>query len=216
MISSIPAATRGLLIANAVVFLLQVMLGDAVLANFMLWPWGGEDAGGYGFQPRQLLSYGFMHGNFTHLLFNLLALYMFGAPLEHVWGQRRFLIYFGVCVVGAGLLQLGVGAWMLARGGEAYPTVGASGGVFGLLLAYAMLFPNNRVMLLFPPIPMKARTFVIVYGITELVLGWTGWQPGVAHFAHLGGMLFGWLLIRYWRGQPPFGRRKPPRPRIVR
>ena len=96
-------------------------------------------------------------------------------------------------------------------GGAAYPTVGASGGVFGLLLAYGMLFPNQRMMLLFPPIPMKARTFVILFGITELVLGFTGWQPGAAHFAHLGGMLFGWLVIRYWRGQPPFGRRGPPR-----
>src|SRR5690606_27283557 len=93
-----------------------------------------------------------------------------------------------------------------------YPTIGASGGVFGLLLAYGMLFPNQRVMLLFPPIPMKARTFVIVFGVIELMLGITGWQPGVAHFAHLGGMLFGWLVIRYWRGQPPFGGgRRPPR-----
>jgi membrane associated rhomboid family serine protease len=92
--------------------------------------------------------------------------------------------------------------------------------VFGLLLAYGMLFPNQRVMLLFPPIPMKARTLVILYGVFELSLGLTGLQPGVAHFAHLGGMLFGWLLIRYWRGQPPFGKRKPPdrRPplRVVR
>ena len=97
-------------------------------------------------------------------------------------------------------------------------TAGASGGVFGLLLAYGMLFPNQRVMLLIPPIPMKARTLVIVYGAVELFLGASGYQPGVAHFAHLGGMLFGWLLIRYWRGQPPFGRRGPrrPRPRIVR
>ncbi len=216
MISSIPAATRGLLIANAAVFLLQVTLGDAVLANFMLWPWGGEDVGGYGFQPWQVLTYGFMHGSFTHLLFNLLALYMFGAPLEQVWGSKRFLQYFLVCMVGAGLVQVGVGMWMLAQGSEAYPTVGASGGVFGLLLGYAMLFPHSRIMLLFPPIPMKARTFVIVYGITELVMGWTGWQPGVAHFAHLGGLLFGWLMIRYWQGQPPFGRRGPPGPRIVR
>ncbi|MNW01994.1 Rhomboid family protein [compost metagenome] len=81
--------------------------------------------------------------------------------------------------------------------------------MFGLLLAFGMLFPNQRVMLLFPPIPMKARTFVIVFGAIELLLGFTGWQPGVAHFAHLGGMLFGWLLIRYWRGQPPFNKRGP-------
>jgi membrane associated rhomboid family serine protease len=186
----------------------------------MLWPLGpnGLDlfAAGYEFKPWQLLTYGFMHGSFTHLLFNMLALYMFGAPLEHTWGERRFLTYFLTCIAGAGLLQLVVGWWTLSQGGEPYPTVGASGGVFGLLLAYGMLFPNQRVMLLFPPIPMKARTLVIVYGAVELMLGCTGWQPGVAHFAHLGGMLFGWLLIRYWRGQPPFGKPKPPRPRIVR
>lgn len=104
----------------------------------------------------------------------------------------------------------------MSNGADPYPTIGASGGVFGLLLAYGMLFPNQRVMLLFPPIPMKARTLVIVYGLFEFGLGVSGLQPGVAHFAHLGGMLFGWLLIRYWRGQPPFSGGKPkPRMRIV-
>jgi membrane associated rhomboid family serine protease len=105
---------------------------------------------------------------------------------------------------------------MMSQGSGAYPTIGASGAIFGLLLAYGMLFPNQRVMLLIPPIPMRARTLVIVYGVFELFVGFTGLQPGVAHFAHVGGMLFGWLMIRYWRGQPPFGRRGPPRPRIVR
>jgi membrane associated rhomboid family serine protease len=141
---------------------------------------------------------------------------MFGAPLEYTWGQKRYLAYYLVCMVGAGLCQLVVGAWMMAQGSGAYPTMGASGAIFGLLLAYGMLFPNQRVMLLIPPIPMKARTLVIVYGAVELLLGASGLQPGVAHFAHLGGMLFGWMMIRYWRGQPPFGRRGPPRPRIVR
>ena len=163
-------------------------------------------------ESKKLLTYGFLHGGLGHLFFNMLALFMFGAPLEQTWGEKRFLTYYLVCVIGAGLCQLLVTAWA----GEYGPVLGASGGVFGLLLAYGMLFPNQRVMLLFPPIPMKARTFVIVFGLMELVLGFTGWQPGVAHFAHLGGMLFGWLLIRYWRGQPPFGKPKPPRPRIVR
>ncbi|GAB2505022.1 rhomboid family intramembrane serine protease [Pseudoxanthomonas sangjuensis] len=212
MIARIPPVTQALLIANGLVFLLQLMLGDPLLVNFMLWPLGGDP----GFLPWQLLTYGFMHGSVPHLLFNMLALYMFGSPLEYTWGEKRFLTYYLVCVIGAGLLQLVVGAWAMAQGGEAYPTVGASGGVFGLLLAYGMLFPNNRIMLLFPPIPMKARTFVVLYGALELFLGFGGLQPGVAHFAHLGGMLFGWLLIRYWRGQPPFGRRRPPGPRIVR
>ncbi len=218
MFSNLPPVTRALLIANAVVFLLQNVLGEAALAAFMLWPIGGGEGmyPGREFLPWQLLSYGFMHGSFTHLLFNMVALLMFGAPLEHTWGERRFLTFFLVCVAGAAVCQLAVGAWTMSAGGMAYPTVGASGGVFGLLLAYGMLFPNQRVMLLIPPIPMKARTLVIVYGAIELMLGFSGYQPGVAHFAHLGGMLFGWLLIRYWRGQPPFGRRGPPRPRVVR
>jgi len=227
MFSNIPPVTKALLIANGLVFLLQSVLGDAIFVPFMLWPLGGGGAdllaggnplGAPGFMPWQLLTYGFLHGSFAHVAFNMLALFMFGAPLEYTWGNRRFLAYFLVCVVGAGLCQLLVASWMSSTTGSIYPTIGASGGIFGLLFAYGMLFPNQRVMLLIPPIPMKARTLVIVYGALELVLGATGLQPGVAHFAHLGGMLFGWLLIRYWRGQPPFGRGGPrrPRPRIVR
>ena len=222
MFSNIPPVTKALLVANGVVFLLQQLVGDPAFAAFMLWPLGSADTFGFGpstvFLPWQLVTYAFLHGSFAHVGFNMLALLMFGAPLEYTWGQRRFLAYYFACVLGAGLCQLAVGSWAVAHGGGAYPTVGASGGIFGLLLAYGMLFPNQRVMLLIPPIPMRARTLVIVYGAIELLLGFTGLQPGVAHFAHLGGMLFGWLLIRYWRGQPPFGRGGPrrPRPRIVR
>lgn len=218
MFSNLPPVTRALLIANGLVFLLQLALGDAALTSFMLWPLGGgaDPYATSDFLPWQLLTYGFMHGNIGHLLFNMLALLMFGAQVEHVWGQRRFLTYYLVCVIGAAVFQLIVGAWTLSQGGEAYPTVGASGGIFGLLLAYGMMFPQQRVMLLIPPIPMKARTLVIVYGVVELLMGITNTMPGVAHFAHLGGMVFGWLLIRYWSGQPPFGRRGPPRMRIVR
>jgi len=218
MFSNLPPVVKALLIANALVFLLQMVVSPQALAPFMLWPLGsaGDPYAATEFLPWQVLTYSFMHGSFPHLLFNMLALLIFGAQLEHTWGERRFLTYYVVCVVGAALCQLAVGAWVISQGNPAYPTIGASGGVFGLLLAYGMLFPNQRVMLLIPPIPMKARTLVIVYGVIELLLGFSGLQPGVAHFAHLGGMLFGWLLIRYWRGQPPFGRRPPPRPRIVR
>ncbi|QSQ46983.1 rhomboid family intramembrane serine protease [Xanthomonas translucens pv. translucens] len=218
MFPRLPPVTQALLIGNVAVFLLQLLLGDDTFAPFMLWPISNFDAfsPGQNFQIWQLLTYGFLHGGFSHLLFNMLALYMFGGPLEQTWGNKRFLTYYLVCVAGAGLCQVLVGWWAVSNGGDPYATLGASGGVFGLLLAFGMLFPNQRVMLLFPPIPMKARTFVIVFGALELIMGFTGWQPGVAHFAHLGGMLFGWLLIRYWRGQPPFGKRKPPRPRIVR
>lgn len=221
MFSNIPPVTKALLIANGVVFLLQLVLGDAAFAPFMLWPLGGAAdplSLSQTFLPWQLLTYGFLHdpSHYAHILFNMLALFMFGAPLEYTWGNKRFLSYYLVCVAGAGLCQLAVGSWMVSQGTPGYPTIGASGGVFGLLFAYGLLFPNQRVMLLIPPIPMKARTLVIVYGAIELFLGATGFQPGVAHFAHLGGMLFGWLLIRYWRGQPPFGKGGPRRPRIVR
>ncbi len=211
MFTNLPPVTKALLIANGLVFLLELVLGERALAPFMLWPLqaGGYDAfSGTSFMPWQLLTYGFLHdpSGFAHLLFNMLALLMFGAPLEYTWGNRRFLTYYLVCVAGAGLCQLVVTSWMAAEGAPVGPTLGASGGVFGLLLAYGMLFPNQRVMLLIPPIPMKARTLVIIYGAIELLLGFTGLQPGVAHFAHLGGMLFGWLLINYWRGKPPFSR----------
>ncbi|MCL6618538.1 MAG: rhomboid family intramembrane serine protease [Thermomonas hydrothermalis] len=219
---NLPRITKYLLIANLIGFVLQTLLGNDRLIDLMLWPWGEVAEDPYAlapaFMPWQLLTYAFLHGGLLHLAFNMLALVMFGAPLEYVWGERRFLLYYLVCVVGAGLCQLLVGSYALAQGGDPYPTLGASGGVFGLLLAYGMLFPNQRVMLLFPPIPMRARTLVIIYGLFELGLGVTGLQPGVAHFAHLGGMLFGWLLIRHWRGQPPFGGRRGGGPgmRIVR
>ncbi|HET6436037.1 MAG TPA: rhomboid family intramembrane serine protease [Xanthomonadaceae bacterium] len=217
MFPRLPPVTKALLIANGVVFLLQSLLGDGRFVAFMLWPLDNGMAlgGAPSFLPWQLVTYAFLHGNLAHVAFNMLALAMFGAPLEYTWGDRRYAAYYFTCVVGAGLCQLAVASWAASQGGV-YPTVGASGGVFGLLLAYGMLFPHQRVMLLIPPIPMKARTLVIVYGAIELLLGATGLQPGVAHFAHLGGMLFGWLLIRYWRGQPPFGKGGPRRPRIVR
>ena len=218
---NLPRVTKALLIANLVAYLLQWVVGEQAYAFLELWPYV-PDAPEQWFMPWQLLTYGFLHdpGNIAHIAFNMLALVMFGAPLEYPWGPRRYLTYYLTAVAGAGLCQLLVTSWMAASTGDVGSTVGASGGVFGLLLAYGMLFPNQRVMLLIPPIPMRARTLVILYGLFELMLGFTGLQPGVAHFAHLGGMLFGWLLIRYWRGQPPFGgprsKPRPPHIRIVR
>ncbi len=211
MFTNIPPVTKALLIINGLVFVLQLTLGMEAFAPFMLWPLhaGGDAFGALpNFMPWQLLTYGFLHdpSGVAHLLFNMLALLMFGAPLEYTWGNRRFLTYYLVCIGGAGLCQLLVTSWMASQGGAIGPTLGASGGIFGLLLGYGLLFPNQRVMLLFPPIPMKAKTLVLVYGAIELLLGFTGLQPGVAHFAHLGGILFGWLLINYWRGRPPFSR----------
>ena len=204
MFNRLPPVTRGLLIANVAVFLLQWALGEAATAPFMLWPLG--DAGAMSFLAWQLLSYGFMHGGFFHLFFNMLVLFMFGAPLEHVWGPRRFLQFYLACIVGAGLCQLAVGSWMVSEGAGAYPTVGASGGVLGLVLGYGLLFPQQKVMIFPIPFFIPARIAVVLIGAFALFAGATGTMPDIAHFAHLGGMLTGWILIRYWRGQPPFGR----------
>jgi membrane associated rhomboid family serine protease len=177
------------------------------------------------FNPAQLLTYMFMHGGFEHLLFNMFALYMFGAVLEQFWGAKRFLIYYIVTGVGAGIVQQLF--WTveyhstIAAINEAihnYPlqaielieqkrsflnmpiTVGASGSVFGLLLAFGWLFPETRLLLLFFPVPIKARIFVLIYGVAELLLGVAQFSgDSVAHFAHLGGMLFGAILILLWK-----------------
>ena len=198
-----PPVTTSLIVANVAMFLLSTSVGD-MLAPLALWPFGAARITGVGFAPWQLVTYAFLHGSMLHLLFNMFALYMFGGAIEQVFGPRRYLAYYLVCVVSAALTQLLVA--MLTGG--FYPTVGASGGVFGLLLAYGLYFPNNRVMLLFPPIPMPARVFVAVYAVLELVMGVTGAQSGVAHFAHLGGMVGGYLMLRYWRGGGPTWRRR--------
>ncbi len=217
MLPQILPVTRALLIANVVVFLLQLVLGSA-LDTFQLWPINltGLDSPYPSFMPWQLLTAGFMHDpqNLMHLLFNMLALWMFGSPLEATWGEKRFLTYFLVCVIGGNLCQLGLATWMMSERHVVYSTLGASGGVYGLLLGFGMLFPNQR-MIIFPiPMEIRARTLVIIYGALAVLFALTGSQGGVAHLAHLGGMLFGWMMIRYWRGQPPFGKRRPPGPRM--
>jgi len=198
-----PPVTTSLIVANVAMFLLFSSTGD-LLSPLALWPLGAAQYVGIGFAPWQLVTYAFLHGSMLHLLFNMFALYMFGTAIEQVFGSRRYLIYYAVCVVSAALAQLLVAKLT----GGFYPTVGASGGVFGLLLAYGLYFPNNRVMLLFPPIPMPARVFVLLYAALELVMGVTGAQSGVAHFAHLGGMVGGFIMLRYWRGGGPTWRRK--------
>ena len=198
--STIPNVIFALLVINGLVFVLQRMtflpqIGiDRLMLWFGLWPAGPENSP---FGIWQLLTYGFLHGNLPHIFFNMFALWMFGRDLENMMGTRRFLTYYLTCVIGAGIVQLVVAQMQ----GGIYPTVGASGGVFGILLAYGMAFPNRTVMLIFPPIPMRAKYFVILFGLFELYLGFSGRQPGVANFAHLGGMLFGFLLIQYWKQQ---------------
>ena len=188
--------TRALLLINVAVFFLLPLLGGSVEALFALWPLGTH------FLPWQVVTYSFLHGSFEHLFFNMLGLWMFGSELERIWGEKRFLQFYAASVLAAALAQLIVTALM----GSVYPTVGASGGLFGLLFAFAVMFPN-RVILLFFVIPMKARYLVALYGLLELYQGVYVMNSGVAHFAHLGGMVGGLLMIRYWRGQAPFGRR---------
>ena len=214
--SMLPPVILTLLIVNGAVFLAQGAMGQWLLANFALWPLGASDAMmtrlGLGdapsFQVWQLLTYGFLHGGTLHIAVNMFALWMFGVALENLWGSRRFAFYFLFCVIGAGLIQLLV-ATNAAADGSVYPTVGASGGVFGILLGFGMMFPNQRIMLLIPPIPMKAKYFVVAYGAFELWAGVTGSLSGIAHFAHLGGMVFGLLLILYWRHTGSFIKRRP-------
>ena len=189
MFQAPPPITQTLIAVNVIAFALEALLGARWFNDLMLWPLGGE------FAPWQVLSYGFLHGSLTHLLFNMLGLYMFGSDIERVWGEKRYLVYYLSCVITAAIAQLIVTSMM----GSAHPTVGASGGVFGLLLAFGMMFPRRTVVLLIPPIPMPAWLFVTLYGLIELYLGITGTASGVAHFAHLGGMVGGYLLIAYWR-----------------
>ncbi len=191
-----PAVTRNLIIANVIGFLLIQSIDWPSVAPFALWPVGSGL-----FMPWQIVSYAFLHAGLTHLMFNMFGLWMFGADLERVWGTRRFLIFYAIAVVAAAAAQLVV----TAVSGANYPTVGASGGLFGLLIGFAMIFPKRKVIPLIPPIPMPAPVFVTIYGLLELTLGVTGSLSGVAHFAHLGGLVGGWLTIRYWRKQAPFG-----------
>lgn len=183
--------TPALILANALGFLLEADAGGRLVETFALWPPGRS--GSPPFMPWQVITYSFLHGSVAHLFFNMLALWMFGGDLERVWGPRRFAIVYFASVFAGAVAQMVVG---VLGAGPAVPVIGASAGVFGVLLAFAMVFPQRRVMLLIPPIPMSARVFVTLYGALELVLGVTGTQAGVAHFAHLGGMLGGYVAMR--------------------
>jgi membrane associated rhomboid family serine protease len=205
MFYSVPPVTRTLIGVNMAMFVAELLLGDVFTVKLALWPIQSTALAGIGgFQPWQILTYSFLHAGVWHLFFNMFALYMFGGELERLLGPTRILNLYLASVISAALAQLGISSLALV---EPYPTIGASGGVFGLLLAFALYFPSRTVVLLFPPIPMPAWLFVTLYGALELYLGVTGTQEGVAHFAHLGGMLGAWLLIQYWRGRPPSSRR---------
>ena len=215
--NQLPPITKNLLIINVLVYLAQLVferygvdLTNLFGLHFIL----ASD-----FKIWQLVTYMFLHGGIFHLFFNMFSLWMFGRIIEQVFGPKRFLLFYFVCGVGAGLMQelfqfgqygvQGLAAYeMVPIDGYLMPkdmylnlwtTIGASGACYGVLLAFGMTFPNERIMLLIPPIPLKAKYFVIGYAAIELFSAFSSGGGNIAHFAHLGGMLFGWLLILYWR-----------------
>ena len=193
--SFLSPVVRALLIANVAVFLLELAAPDLLFGLFALWPLQTPY-----FHSWQLASYAFLHEGVLHIAFNMLGLFMFGRRLEWLWGSRRFALYYLACVLSAAGTELAVHN---AAGGIG-PVVGASGGVFGLLLGYAWYFPRDEFLVLPVPVPLPAWLLATLYGGIELFLGVTGNQPGVAHFAHLGGMLGGALAILYWRWRRRF------------
>lgn len=183
-----PPVSMGIIVVCA-----AILLAKNLSPALALWPVG---SGLFG--PWQLVSYAFLHGSFNHLFFNMFAVWMFGTPLEKSWGSQRFAVFYATCVVGAGVIQILV----QQMEGGLYPTIGASGGVFGLLLAYGVMWPDNRIFLILLPVPIKAKWFVLIYGAVELLFGVTRSMPGIAHFAHLGGMIFGAGLLYKWGWRP--------------
>jgi membrane associated rhomboid family serine protease len=194
--SFFPPAIKYLLIWNGIFFLATINIfgsgwtpmGSTLAPLLVLQPFGD------GFLPWQLVTYMFLHADFYHIFFNLFSLCIFGQALEQLWGTKRFLIYYFLTWIGAGIIQLFVSSGY---------TIGASGAVFGILLGFGMMYPNRRIMLLFPPIPIKAKYFVGFYGALELFNGLTRVDSGIAHFAHLGGLLVGFILIKLWGLKKP-------------
>jgi membrane associated rhomboid family serine protease len=186
-----------LIAANAAVYLLQVMSGPSFEVLFGLWPYQPIDGQSY-FHVWQIVTYAFLHDtqSYTHILFNMLGLFMFGTEIERYVGPIRLLACYFASVITAALTQLIVPALL---GAPPAPTIGASGGVFGLLLAYALMFPHRKVVPLIPPIPMPAWLFATIYALVELFLGVTGTLSGIAHFAHLGGMIGSAFVVLQWR-----------------
>lgn len=211
ILANMPPVVKNLIMANVIVYIITMISGNFMYEHFSLFYFKSPF-----FKPFQLVTHMFMHGGFAHILFNMYALFIFGSVLERVWGSQKFLFYYFVTGIGAALIHLGVMALQLRGYEAAYnagdmlartgiqdilltPTVGASGAIYGLLLAYGMLFPNNIMQLIFPPVALKAKWFVLIYGAIELLLGLSGRGGDIAHFAHLGGMIFGYFLILYWK-----------------
>ena len=196
-----PTITLALIVINALLYGLEVMTGLGMLKVFGLWGLNIPGA----FHPWQLLTYSFLHVSLLHLGLNMFAIWMFGSALERKWGQLRYLLTYLLSVVTAAAAHLVITGYLMRYSG---PVIGASGGAFGLMLAYALYFPNHRIALFIPALAVRARLFVLGYAFIELLLGLFNSQEGVAHFAHLGGLYGGWLGVQYFRGRGVFGMRQ--------
>lgn len=203
--AQMPPVTKNLLLINFLVWIFDAMssrMGGDLTAWLGLINWGASSFHGpYSFHIWQLVTYMFMHADFWHIFCNMFAVMMFGPSIEQQWGSKKFLTYYMVTGIGAGLVQELV--WMFTAGSAMAVTIGASGAVFGLLFAFGWLFPEAKIFLMFIPIPIPSRWFVSGYALFELLAGIHQTAgDNVAHFAHLGGMLFGWLLLLYWMKGP--------------
>ncbi|MBO5546349.1 MAG: rhomboid family intramembrane serine protease [Bacteroidales bacterium] len=210
-LASLPPVTKNLIIINVIVFLATLVNEDFMIGTFALF----YPTSQY-FHWWQVVTHMFMHGGFWHIFFNMYTLLIFGSVVERYIGPKKFLLFYFVCGLGAVALHFGVEYWQMqsymegAALGNATalqrieaikftPTVGASGAIYGVLMGYAMIFPESKMTLLFPPVTLSAKWMVVVFAVIELFTGVTGLNAGIAHFAHLGGMLIGWLMILWWR-----------------
>jgi membrane associated rhomboid family serine protease len=196
-----PTITLALIALNVLLYGLEVLTGPGIVKVFGLWALNIPGA----FHPWQLLTYGFLHGSPLHLGLNMFGIWMFGSALERKWGELRYLLTYLLSVATAAVTHLVITGYLMRYSG---PVIGASGGAFGLMLAYALYFPNHRIALLIPAFAVRARIFVLGYALIELALGIFSSGEGVAHFAHLGGLYGGWLGVQYFRGRGLFGRRR--------
>ena len=193
-----PTVVKNLLIANCIMFLAVTLIQPfAEFCEQYMYLWWSRGIFDPSFHSYQIVTYMFLHAGFGHLFSNMFALWMFGRTLEYELGSKRFLIYYMVCGIGAALIQIALATAL----GESMVLLGASGAVMGLLLAFGVMHPNNMIYIIPIPFPIKAKWFVIGYAVLEIALGSSGVSTGVAHFAHVGGMLWGLALLFWWRKQ---------------
>ena len=206
--SNVPKVTKNLILVNIVVYVATLFN-----ENFMIGTFGMFYPSSPYFHWWQPVTHMFMHGGFWHIFFNMYTLFIFGMVVERIIGEKKFLFFYFLCGLGAVALQIGaqyleMQSFLASDSQTAMkgimalkstPTVGASGAIYGILMAYAMLFPESRMTLLFPPVTLSAKWMVVIFAAIELFTGVAGWADGIAHFAHLGGMLIGWLTIRIWK-----------------